>query len=65
MPADVPQGNPRSVRCPHCAELLLFTMEGGPRQLRCSSCRSMVDLEVVHDGKRWTVRRVRGAGTSS
>jgi phage FluMu protein Com len=65
MSLDVTPGSSRRIRCPQCAELLFFRMEGGPLQLKCGSCSSMVDLDVVHDGKRWTVRRVRGAGTSS
>ncbi len=64
MTADSAPGRLGCIRCPRCWELQSFTMEGGPRQLLCSSCHSAIHLDVVHNGKRWTVRRLRQAGTS-
>jgi len=65
MTEDPTPGRLGSIRCPRCGELLSFTMDGGPRQHLCSSCRSEVHLDVVHNGKRWTVRRIRKADASA
>jgi len=50
------------VRCPRCGETVFFTMGGGPHSLACPSCKSSIDLDVVHDGRKWTLRRIRGPG---
>jgi hypothetical protein len=65
MAGDNTPGNLRRVPCPRCAASVFFTAEGGPKQLLCFSCKSNFDLDVVHDGKKWTVRRVRGGGPIS
>lgn len=45
--------------CPNCEEPILFVLGGGPRRLPCRKCHATVALEVVHDGRKWTTRRVR------
>jgi hypothetical protein len=59
---DVTPGAPSTVPCPHCGGSILFTMTGGPHHLLCQVCRATISLDVVHDGNRWTLRRVRNAG---
>jgi len=59
MAADITPGGVGSVRCPHCSASVFFTMTGGPHELPCPGCRSSFKLDVVHDGRRWAVRRVR------
>jgi DNA-directed RNA polymerase subunit RPC12/RpoP len=65
MPAGLTPGDLRSIRCPHCGNAVQVAMEGGPHQLQCFSCKSMIDLDIVHNGQRWTVRRIRGARAST
>ena len=65
MAADATPGNLHRVSCPHCAASVFFTVEGGPKQLHCFACKMNFDLDVVHDGRKWTVRRVRGSGPIS
>ena len=42
-----------------------FAMAGGPKELPCSKCHGTVLCDVVHDGTRWTVVRIRRAGPSA
>ncbi len=62
MSQDVTPGNLGSVPCPRCGGPVFFTLAGGPNEPVCPSCRAVVQLDVVHDGRRWTVRRVRASG---
>ena len=55
----VAPGEASRVPCPQCGGLVHFTTAGGPHLLRCQVCGLAISLDVVHDGKRWTVRRVR------
>jgi hypothetical protein len=50
------------VRCPRCEGTVFFTIAGGPRELDCPACKTSFALDVVHDGRRWTLRRVRSLG---
>lgn len=56
---DVTPGEVSKVPCPHCGGSVVFTMTGGPNHLLCQVCGATISLDVVHDGSRWTLRRVR------
>ncbi|MBV8881339.1 MAG: hypothetical protein JO332_15340 [Planctomycetaceae bacterium] len=45
--------------CPYCGSPVFLTIRGGPQRLRCLTCRASIELDVVHDGRHWTIRRVR------
>jgi hypothetical protein len=53
------------LQCPNCEEPILFVLGGGPRRLPCRKCQITVALEVVHDGRKWTTRRVRQEDVSA
>jgi hypothetical protein len=59
METEVTPGGTGRVRCPKCRAVVFFRSVGGPHQATCSECRSTIGFDVVHDGRRWTVRRVR------
>jgi len=59
MGSDSTPGGLATVRCPQCKEAVFFVMTGGPKRLPCPHCGSSIKLDVVHDGRKWTVRRVR------
>ena len=61
---DVKPGKPSTVPCPHCGGTVHFMLSGGPQHLRCSVCGATMDLDVVHNGARWTLRRVRRSSDS-
>jgi hypothetical protein len=50
-------GGTGSTTCQRCGASLYFPFAGGPHKVRCPACRKSVALEVVHDGKRWRVKR--------
>src|SRR5689334_13954159 len=54
---DVIPGEMSKVPCPHCGGSVFF-MTGGPHRLSCKICKATFSLDVVHDGNRWTLRRV-------
>lgn len=56
---DVTPGEISLVPCPLCGGPVQFTMMGGPHHLVCRVCGAVIALDVVHDGNRWTIRRVR------
>jgi hypothetical protein len=49
------------VSCPHCGGPVYFVLAGGPRRVACLGCGAPIDFDVVHDGRKWTVRRLRQA----
>jgi hypothetical protein len=51
-------GGTGSYLCQHCGSNIYFPFAGGPHKLRCPTCKKSNALEVVHDGKRWRVKRV-------
>jgi hypothetical protein len=63
MSEEVTPGAMGRVFCPRCGETVFFTIAGGPRELGCSACKVPFFLDVVHNGRRWTVRRVRSHGS--
>lgn len=59
LPEEVTPGSLGRVTCPKCGGTVFFTITGGPRQLDCPDCKATFSLDVVHNGRRWTLRRVR------
>ena len=62
MLEDVTPGTLGRVSFPSCEGIVFFTIAGGPRKLDCPACKNPFTLDVVHDGERWTFRRVRSLG---
>jgi hypothetical protein len=60
---DVIPGEHSTILCLQCGSSIPFTMIGGPHHLVCQICQATVSLEVVHDGIRWTLRRIRRAAS--
>jgi hypothetical protein len=58
---EVTPGGRSTVPCVRCGGLVFFVMSGGPNRLTCQSCGATISLDVVHNGRRWTLRRVRAA----
>ena len=56
---EVTPGGASPFPCPRCRRPIIVTMTGGPHDLRCDLCGAAFSLDVVHDGIRWTIRRVR------
>jgi len=62
MGSDTTPGGIATFRCPHCGGSVFFIIKGGPKSLPCPHCNRSIALDVVHDGRKWTVRRLRKGG---
>ena len=61
MGSESTPGGITRIRCPHCSGPVFFILSGGPNHLGCTGCGRSFNLDVVHDGRKWTVRRLRKA----
>jgi len=65
MGSDSTPGGIYTVCCPRCEGRVYFVLAGGPRRVACTTCGVAIDLDVVHDGTKWTVRRLRKSAEAS
>jgi hypothetical protein len=64
MGSDSTPGNLATVRCPNCDGHVYFILSGGPNRIDCPHCARPVHLDVVHNGRKWTIRRLRKGAES-
>ncbi len=50
-------GRTGSIPCVRCGSSVCFNFTGGPHRVRCPGCKKPMSLEVVHDGRKWKVKR--------
>ena len=56
MGHDSSPGDLARVTCAHCGELVFFVFKGGPLVIACPACTHAINVEMVHDGRRWRVK---------